>query len=402
MSDRGSSAPSCGGIGGIGPAAIKITDISLTPVSLPYKVPYHWAQGVKETASLILVRVKTDSGLEGIGESAAAQGATAILDIMGQARNLMIGQSPFDNARLISQAYQIIFASQGTGSAPRFGYQALAGIEMALWDLAGKVCGRAVHELLGGALHDAVSYFGFVQGDRPEELAAHARQLSDEGCAVIYAKVGRGEQLDLAIVEAIRGAIGPNKRLRVDANEAWDPLSAGRMIKKLMAFDIEFIEQPTPSASLSALKQIKASSPIPIAADQLVFTPEDAYEVCRNRAADVIVLGLHETGGITRFRKAAAIAEAAGIKICLHGIFESGITTAASLAACLSIPNLDDGNQYMNHLIREDLVAAPDLSLKNGKLMPLLGPGFGITLDEDAVARAAEDFTRRKAQGRAL
>jgi muconate cycloisomerase len=168
------------------------------------------------------------------------------------------------------------------------------------------------------------------------------------------------------------------------------------MLRKMAEFDIDMVEQPTNAESISALAQVRARSPIAIAADQLVFTPQDAYNVCREKAADLIVLGLHETGGIARFRKCAHIAEAAGIDICLHGLYETGITTAAANQVGATLPNLDDGNQFMNHLLEWDIVKAPSLTLRNGRLPVLGGPGFGIELDPDAVARAAGAHKRQE------
>jgi len=374
--------------------AIKIIDIHTTPILVPYKKPFHWAQGIIEAAETILVEVKTDGGIVGYGESIGSPSALAIQDLLQKASAICLGRSPLNNSKLIQDCYQQLFAAQGTCSAPRFGAQVLAGLEMALWDIAGKAAGCSVHQLLGGAVREEIQYFGFPQGDTPETLAEEARQWSEQGAEVIYIKVGRGETLDLANIKKVREAIG-NKRLRLDANEAWDPLTASRMISKLTSFDIEFIEQPTKSDSLSVLAQVKASSPIAIAADQLVFTPEDTYNVCRNQAADIIVLGLHETGGIKRFTKAAAIAEAAGINICLHGLYETGITTCASNQAAATLPNLDDGNQYMNHFLTEDIIESPSLVLKDGKLPVLMGPGLGFELDWDAVGRAAERHQKR-------
>jgi muconate cycloisomerase len=368
---------------------MKITAVRTTPLLAAYKQPYHWAQGVIDGAEVILVEVETDVGVTGYGESIGSASAIAVEDLLGRAGALCIGASPFENTRLMAEAYHALFAALGTTSAPRYSGQILAGLEMALWDAAGKASGRAVHELLGGALRDEIQYFGFAQGDSAEELAEEARALAEAGCPVIYVKVGRGEALDLDIVRQVRAAIG-DRRLRLDPNEAWDPLTASRMIRKLQPFDIEFIEQPTSSESLSALAQVRATSPIAIAADQRVFTPADVFDVCRQQAADVIVLGLHETGGITRFRKAAAIAEAAGINICLHGLYETGITTCAVNQAAATLANLDDGNQYMNHFLVEDIIASPDLSLSRGRLPVISGPGLGFELDWDAVGRAAE------------
>jgi muconate cycloisomerase len=176
----------------------------------------------------------------------------------------------------------------GFNHNPRFANLTLAGLEMALWDIIGKAAGRPVTQLLGGACHEQIDYFGFLQGDTAEELAEDARDAVAAGYSVIYMKVGRGEKKDLSNVAAVREVIGD--KLRLDANEAWDPRTAIYMINRLACFEPEFVEQPTPAQSIAALRQVKESVPVPIAADQCVHTPQEVYEVCRQRAADLIVL----------------------------------------------------------------------------------------------------------------
>jgi len=378
---------------------MKITRIETTPLRIPYKVPFHWAQGVIEAAEVILVSVHTDEGITGYGESMSSASAQAIELFLQEAGKLCVGHSPFEITSLVARAYQHLFAARGNCSDPRFGALVLAGLDMALWDLAGKATGRAVHELLGGAVRDRIQYFGFPQGDTPEELAQDAKAWAESGCEVIYVKIGRGEALDLAITKQVRAAIG-NRRLRLDANEAWDTLTAQRMIRALATYNIEFVEQPTRSDSLAALRQVRSGSPIAIAADQVAFTPEDVYNVCSQNAADLIVLGLHETGGIGRFYKAAAIAEAAGLNVCLHGLYETGITTCATNQVGATLANLDDGNQFMNHLLAEDIIRQPRLALTRGSLPVLPGPGLGFELDWDAVGRAKEAHRKSVGPGR--
>ena len=110
------------------------------------------------------------------------------------------------------------------------------------------------------------------------------------------------------------------------------------------------------------------------------------------------MLGLHETGGISRFRQCAGIAEAAGLNICLHGLHETGITTCATNQAAGSIANLDDGNQYMNHLLSWDIIKSPNLKLVDGKLPVISGPGLGFKLDEESVGKAQELFLQSDMQ----
>ena len=369
---------------------MRISEIVTTPLWIPYKQPYHFAQGVIHGAGVILVEVHTDEGVTGYGESIGTPSAEGIRAYLARAADLCIGRSPFENARLMGEAYHALFELQGTCSAPRFAGQVLAGLEMALWDVMGKATGRPVHELLGGAVRDEVRYFGFPQGATAEDVAAEAGRLAASGCEVIYVKVGRGDRLDTEVVAQVRAAIGPDKRLRLDPNEHWSPARAARMIRRLSAYDIELVEQPTHAESLDALARVRANSPVAIAADQSVFTPADALDACRQHAADLLVVGLHETGGLLRFCKVAHIAAAADIDVCMHGLYETGITTAAANHAAAVTPNLDDGNQYMNHLLAWDIVKHPDLTLRDGKLPVLDGPGLGFTMDRDAVARAAE------------
>jgi L-alanine-DL-glutamate epimerase-like enolase superfamily enzyme len=372
---------------------MKITAIKSTPLLCKFKQPYHWSQGINYGAPVILIEVETDKGVVGIGEATASPVIAPVLAILEDAKPHFIGKSVYDSNRIIWNYYQAGFNARGTGSAPRYFSQALAGIELALWDAIGKSVKLPLHKLLGGAVRDKVEYFGFVQGDTPDELAAHAKDLYDQGFKVLYIKVGRGAELDVAIVSAIRKAVGKAARLRLDANEVWDQLMARRMFEKLKVFDIEFIEQPIPGRTGSeGLARLRAVTDIPIAADQTVYSADDAYDICRNRAADVIVLGLHETCGVVRFRKAAAVAEAAAVNICLHGVFETGITTCASNQVAATINNMDDGNQIMWQLLAEDIVKSPNLVPKDGALPIVDAPGLGFELDGDAVARAAKAY----------
>ncbi|HLF22129.1 MAG TPA: mandelate racemase/muconate lactonizing enzyme family protein, partial [Aestuariivirga sp.] len=272
---------------------MKIKTIKTTPLHCAFKQPYHWAQGVNYGAPVILIEIETDTGIVGIGESVASPVIAPVLAILQDAIPHFAGQSVYDGNRIIWDYYQFGFNSKGTGSAPRYFSQALAGIELALWDAIGKAAKLPLHKLLGGAVRDKIEYFGFVQGDTPAELAAHARDLAKAGFKVLYVKVGRSDELDVAIVSEVRKAIGNKVRLRLDANEAWDMLTARRMFEKLKPFDPEFIEQPIPGRTGSeGLSRLRAVTGIPIAADQTAYSADDIFELCRNRAADVIVLGL--------------------------------------------------------------------------------------------------------------
>jgi L-alanine-DL-glutamate epimerase-like enolase superfamily enzyme len=372
---------------------MKILDLRVTPLLCRLKQPCHWAQGVTHSSSILLVEIETAGGIVGVGETMATPNVDAALAVVADFRPHIVGESIYDGGRIRTRCYRSAFAVHGSGSAPRYFSQVFAGIDLALWDAIGKAAGQPLHALLGGAVRDGICYHGYIQGDTAEDLALHAAALAEQGFAVLYMKVGRNDQKDIAAVKAVRGAIG-NRRLRVDANEAWDLLTARRMVNSLAPFDVEMIEQPVSAAtSVSALANLRAVSAVPLAGDQSVFSLDEVYDLCRDGAVDLITMGLHETGGVLGLRKAAAVAEAAGVNLCNHSVFESGITTCAANQVLATIPNLDDGNQIMNQLLAEDLVKNPQLTPKDGKLPIGNLPGLGFELDLDAVRRAANAYS---------
>ncbi len=366
---------------------MSISRITTTPLALEFLEPYHWHERVDHGCAVVLVEVETEDGVVGIGESVAAFPADAVVHEIAGVTPLFVGEPEWDVERLVTRARYL----GSFNHTPWHANFVLAGVEMALWDALGKAAGQPVYRLLGGAVRDEVDYFGFVQGDTADELAAHAQRLAADGYGVIYMKVGRGEAADLRNVAAVREVIG-DRRLRLDPNCGWSVGEAISMIRKLERFEPDWIEQPTPLHSVAAMRQVKESVGVAVAADQSVFTPGDVYDICRQRAADVIVLSPHEAGGLLAFGKAAAVAEAAGVSVCLHGQGVSGITDTAQHHLGLRTANLTEGNQIMHQLLTEDLVTKPDLTPARGKLGLIDGPGLGVELDRDAVERAAERY----------
>ena len=373
-----------------------ITSIRSTPLFVPYSKPFYWARGVIDGAETLLVEVKTDSGIVGFGECIAAPNGLAIKALVDDAAAMMIGRDPYQNRLLMREAYTALFRAQAVCSAPRFSGQILAGIEMALWDVIGKAVERPVHALLGGCQHSEIKYFGFAMGKTPNEVAQDASKLAEQGFDIIYIKMGFGAARDTATVAAVRRAIGPEPRLRIDPNESWSPQQVKHMTARLAAFDLECIEQPTHCESISALAQVRATSSVAIAADQSVFTPEDAFNVVSQQAADLIVISPHECGGLARLTDIARVAQLGNINICIHGLYETGITTCASHMAAAACPNLDDGNQHMLKFLAWDIVKSPDLRTPSGRMKPLDGPGLGFELDSEKVSHAAELFSSRQ------
>jgi muconate cycloisomerase len=277
---------------------------------------------------------------------------------------------------------------------PQFTHLVFAGIEVACWDALGRALGVPTRAFFGGTVQEELDYFAFLQGDDPETLAAHARELSGEGYEVIYLKVGRGAERDDACVAAVREAIGPGKLLRIDPNEAWDAATAVDRIRQLQQYDLDWVEQPTPAGDINGLAHVRRSVDVKIAADQAVFTTSQLLHVLEKEAADVIVQGSHDAGGLLRFRQQAFVCDAFGLRVNRHAFMESEISFYANAQVAATIPNLTLGNQVMHQLLAERLTLgdAPDLS--GGKYRLNDAPGHGFELDHDAVALAHERWRR--------
>lgn len=369
---------------------VKVSQVRVRPLVLPLKQPYHWSYGIRENFAVNLIEIEADNGMVGIGECTVAPDQAGTAAILRRLAGHLVGQSPHDVAPLIARIFHQEYLGHGA-NIMRAANQLFSGVDMAMWDLQGKLAGLPVHRLLGGAHRKAVGYFYFLQGETAEELARDAAAGRERGERVFYLKVGRGEKLDLEITAAVRREIG-DARLRLDANEGWGVHEAINMCRKLEKFEIEFIEQPTASWSIPAMAHVREAVGIPIVADQAAFTLYDVYEICRQRAADMICIGPREIGGIQPMLKAAAVAEAAGLKICIHSSFTTGITTCAEHHIGLAIPNLDDGNQIMWQLVQKDIVATPDLDPKQGWIEAFQEPGLGFELDADLVRDGERRF----------
>jgi L-alanine-DL-glutamate epimerase-like enolase superfamily enzyme len=367
---------------------MKIKSINITPLRLMLRQPYVWSQGVEDAFTVNLIAVESEDGTVGYGETTTAPDADAQVLILNKLARHFTGRSVFDYARGKDEAYRANFLTFG-GNMPRFANQLFSGLEMAVLDLQGKVLGLPVWDILGGARRDDVGYFYFLQGETSSDLAADARAAVDAGERVVYLKVGIGRDYDLAAVKAVREAIG-SARLRLDANEAWDPATAIAMIAQLAPYNVEYIEQPTSSTSIGALAQLAQKSPIALGADQSVFTLEEVFRVCSTRAADMIAVGPRELGGLRACITAAEICAAAGLKLCIHSSMTTGITTCAEHHVGRAIANLDDGNQIMWQLLEDNIIQTPGLIPNAGRLALQAGAGLGFVLNMDVVARAAE------------
>jgi L-alanine-DL-glutamate epimerase-like enolase superfamily enzyme len=366
---------------------VKITRIEATPLAIPLAQEFHWSGGAQVGANLVLFAVHTDEGVTGYGESVCEdpRAVVAYGDLMARQ---IVGYSPGD----VEAILQSIWTHGRWRTTPQFTGFIMAGIEVACWDAFGRALGVPSRNFFGGAVREEIDYFGFLQGDDPETLAAHARQLSDH--SVIYLKVGRAARDDDACIAAVRDAIGPEKLLRIDPNEVWDAATAVERIRRLEQYDLDWVEQPVPHYDVAGLAHVRRSVQPKIAADQAVYTVPQLRHVLEREAADVIVQGGHDAGGLLRLRQQAFLTETYGLKFNLHSFMQSDISFLAHAQVASTIPNLTLGNQVMHQLLAERLTASPSVDVPRGRYRLTDAPGHGFEIDLDAVGLANERWQR--------
>lgn len=362
-----------------------IQDIRFTAVSVPFTEPEVWSGGSRAGITSIIVEVITDEGIVGVGEALPAPTPDVTLATLQGIRGLLVGESPFNVERIINKVYS-------TGGLYPFATMAncaIGGVEMALWDILGKSVGKPVHTFFGGPLRAEVSFMYFVQRKATEEMINDARRAVERGFRTIYTKVGLDYESDLAVVKALRKAIGSETRLRVDANEAWSPGTAVRILREMEPYDLEYIEQPIPMSDIEHLKCLRIRTKTPIAANQSSWTNRDLYRVLAAGAVDVVMTDPHQAGGLLAFKKAAGIAEAAGVPIVFHSFGPLAITTYAAMQVIASSSNFILDNQTYNHMLSDDVVVELPI-FEQGRLKLPESPGIGVELDSDKVKKYSE------------
>jgi muconate cycloisomerase len=334
----------------------------------------------------VLVRVEDDAGRVGLGEASVTSvwsgetqaGTIALIEqVLGP---LLVGADPFDLAWIGRQMDRAAFGNSF----------AKAALEMALLDLQGQVLGVPVYRLLGGRANgggaDAGIRLKFVVGAVEPELAAQrARRMVELGWKAIKVKVGRHPhpQADVDRLAAVRHAIGPNIWLSVDANGGYTVEQAVWAAARFEQREVVLFEQPTRRGDHVAMAEVRQKTRIPIMADESVFTPQDALEVIRYRAADVLSLYPGKHGGIRPTQHIASLAEAAGIPCTIGSNLEREVATAAMAHVTVCTPNIQC-ERFPGDLIgpiyyEQPLTQVP-LVYRADRLWVPDGPGLGVTM----------------------
>lgn len=307
---------------------MKITEVKLGKISVPLRVPFKTALRSVSSVEDIVVEVHTDTGAVGYGEApptGAITGDTtgAILGaLQDHIIKTVVGREVDDFEDLMLALNKCIVGNTS----------AKAAMDMALWDLYGQLYKIPVYKLLGGSRKEIITDITISVND-PDEMARDAVDAVRRGYDTLKIKVGAHPELDVARLTAVRQAIGSDTRIRIDANQGWEPKQAVRLLNQMQekGLDIEFVEQPVKAHDIDGLKYVTERSYVPVLADESVFSPEDAVRIMQTRAADLVNIKLMKCGGLYNALKIVSAAEVYGVECMIGCMLEAKISVNAAV-----------------------------------------------------------------------
>jgi len=341
------------------------------------------------TQDTLIIRIRTDDGLEGIGEAdASPEVLKAIIDapfshnIACGLRELLIGWNPLETDAIWQHLYRrtMYFGRRAVGIA------AMAGVDMALWDLKGKALGQPIHRLLGGKRHSTIpAYASILFGRDGRETAGIARRWKDAGYGAIkfgWEPMGQSEALDVELVAGAREGFGDGTLL-IDAGCVWDARTALQRALRFQEFHIGWLEEPLAQDDLDGYVWLRDRSPVPIAAGEGECGRAAFRPWIDRHALDIYQVDLARNG----FTEAAYIrqrVEEIGARLCNH-CYKTPISVAACLhwlSTCEKAFLFEDCVE--DSPLRHELTREPVIAI-NGQMTVPDGPGLGVTLNEDFV-----------------
>ena len=366
--------------------------------------------------NLTFVRVLTDEGVEGVGEVRMLNHTDALLGYFAEAvPNHILGHDPTNIEDLVHRMYMNDYARAG-----EIAMSAIATIEIACWDIMGKLLAQPIYKLLGGAVRDKIKAYanGWYTVERTaQEFHAAARRVIERGYRALkldpfgsgFYELDRNEKLQaVALVEAVRDAIGPDAELLVEMHGRFNPATAIEMARELEPFKPSWIEEPVPPENLAALKKVAERVNVPVATGERIHTRYDYRQLFELQAADIIQPDITHFGGLLETKKLAAWAETYYMLLAPHNV-GGPVSTAAALHLAAATPNFKIQEHFND--FAEDWVkaAAPgNPEVVDGFFALPQGPGLGVTLDEEVFRQHprqqiffnlfAQNWHRRQAQ----
>ncbi len=369
---------------------MRIVDVKASPTSFPVapeaRVTLGIGRAVKRDA--VVVRVTTDDGLVGYGESHHGRAPGAVAHLVNTTlRQLVMGMDATDVVGLWARVYKMQLGSHGMGAAAAIG---LSGIDMALWDIRGKATGWPLYRLLGGASRSIPAYAGGVSlgYQEPAALVDEARMHVQAGYRAVKLRVGDSPARDLARVAAVRRAFGDELTILVDANTGYSVSDVRQVMPGLEEHRVGWLEEPFPAHDDRSYALAATFGRVPLAAGENHYTRFEFSRLIEDRMITVLQPDLSKTGGVTEALRIAALASAWKLSINPHTSM-TGLNMAASIHFLAAIDNAGyfEADVSKNNLFRDRLVSTPYTLDTDGCVRPLEKPGLGVEVDEEFLAK---------------
>jgi glucarate dehydratase len=365
---------------------MKIVDIELIKVNVPLEAPLIWTGGQINAFSRIIVRMKSDEGIEGFAET---QGGDAVMALLVRYKDFFIGRDP---AHLESIRTHFWHTGLWEGMT---GKHATSALETCCWDILGKAYNRSVAELIGGRVRDSIPCAGYLfpqagpaggEGDTrySDALIDQARsRVGEHGVRTLKLKGGMvAPETDLATLRTLREQY-PDHRIRYDPNSAWSVASSVRLARQLEELDLEWAEDLV--WGFDAMRRARAACRVPFATNMTSVQPDQMPMALQMQTIDVQLLDPLDIGGLIPTMKMAATCQSFGLDTGVHSAGESGLGLALMLHIASVLPTFPFAMDTHIWFQTDDLLDTP-IKVVDGQFQVPTGPGLGVTVDEERLA----------------
>ena len=373
---------------------LTISSVRAIPLTASMEEGTSTSQGAWGAVSIVLVELRTTDGIHGYGECLARFGPRAYASFINEVlAPKLVGQSAFDIRRLWQQMRLAL-----SGRAGGMLIEAIAGVDIALWDTVGKALGQPVHRLLGGVGRSHVDcYASSINWADLQTMQAQARHVLALGFKAIKVKLGNPVAQAIASAQAVRNVVGPDIKLGADANWAYSLDEAVTVGHALHALGYWFFEEPIVPEDIAGYAHLRRTVSVMLAAGESDTTVAHAAQLIGERLVGIIQPDVARAGGISETRDIAVLAQAFNVGYAPHVGWSGAVCAAASLQLAAAMPAFTSFEcMFIANPLRDELTTEPVGSAKqlvNGQVAVPQGPGLGIEINWDAVQRFRVDQT---------
>ncbi|MGE0718965.1 MAG: mandelate racemase/muconate lactonizing enzyme family protein [Alphaproteobacteria bacterium] len=368
---------------------MRIAQVQAFPISFPYPPDGQVALGIGRTVKrdAVLVKVTTDDGLVGWGESHAGRAPGAIARLVETTlKHLVLGMDATDVSGVGARIYRMQLASHGMGAAAAI---AMSGLDMALWDIRGKAVGWPLYRLLGGAARAIPAYAGGISlgFQEPEALVEEAVKMVAHGYRALKLRLGDTPARDIARVAAVRRGLGSDITLLTDANTAYGLAEARAVMPALDANAVAWLEEPFPAHDHRSYAEARRFGSVPLAAGENHYTRYEFTRLIEDRVVTILQPDLSKCGGITEGLRIAAMASAWKLPVNPHTSV-TGLNMAASIHFLAAVENggYFEADASKLNPFRDRLCSSAFTLEVDGTVRPSEAAGLGVEIDEGFLA----------------